>query len=249
MLKKAAILMTLFAMTFSTVSVRANTAALEQTILNGVRAHQDVIDISSLNVDPQSAVDAYILLKNTEPDLFCVDESVSCSYLGNTAETLVLDYVVPKNEIDQQKKVIDTQIDKIVNIAKEGKTDAEKAKLVYDYFQANTQYDYTMANDSVYDLLSSGKGICISYAQAYKLAMEELNIPCEVSISYSMAHAWNIVKIDGSWYNVDVTYDITGNGGGRNFLKSDSVFKTTGHSNWTNKSSVSCLDTKYDSQL
>ncbi len=248
MLKKLSILITLATMALANVNAYANTASLEQTILNGVKAHQDEIDISTLNVDPQSAVDAYLSLKNTEADLFCVDNAVNCTFSGNTAKALVVNYVVDKNEIDSQKSAIDSQVAKVVAIANEGKTDVEKAQLAHDYFVNNTEYDYSMTSDSVYDLLVNNKGICISYAQAYKMVMNELGIECEISISNAMAHAWNVVKIDGNWYNVDVTYDVTG-GVNSNFLKSDKLFTTIGHYDWVNENGVTCTDTKFDSML
>ncbi len=105
-----------------------------------------------------------------------------------------------------------------------------------------------MEADSVYDLLNNKTGICVAYAQAYKMAMAKLNIPCEVTVSTAMAHAWNTVKIDGNWYNVDVTYDVTG-GGNSNFLKSDKLFSILGHTGGVNESGISCTDTKFDNML
>lgn len=39
--------------------------------------------------------------------------------------------------------------------------------------------------------------------------MEVLEIPCQIIIGKGNgeAHAWNIVKIEGKWYQIDVTWD------------------------------------------
>ncbi len=247
--RTALMLVTVLTMTMAAaVNVSAKATGLEQAIVNGINASQDEIDISGLNVDPQEAVNTYINLKYKNPELFCVDAKVNCKFSGSTAKSLVLNYTVPKNEIAAQRTAIDAQVDKIVALAAAGKTQEEKAKIVHDYFTANTKYDFSLKSSSVYDLLTGNQGICVSYSHAYKLIMDKLNIPCEMAISTQMQHSWNVVQIDGKWYNVDVTYDVT-NGGIGNFLKSDSLFKTTGHTAWVTESGVSCTDTKFDSNF
>ena len=52
-------------------------------------------------------------------------------------------------------------------------------------------------------LYESGTGVCRAFAIAYKNILTKLNIPCDVVISKSMKHEWNIVQINGKWYNVD----------------------------------------------
>lgn len=249
-IRKAALLLAAVFTTISmaTVNVSASVNTLEQTIINGINANKDEIDISSLNIDPQSAVKAFTELKNTDPNLFCVDGKVNCKFSGSKAKSLVVSYDVPKNQISAERTAIDAQVTKIAALAAKGATDAEKAQIVVDYFKANTQYDYSHQCDSVYDVLVNNKGICVGYAQAYKLIMDKLNIPCEMSISKEMEHAWNVIKIDGNWYNVDVTYSLNSKGYDY-FLKSDNYFKTAGHSNWVNENGVSCTDTKFDSML
>ena len=120
--------------------------------------------------------------------------------------------------------------------AKTKTTVVEKAKFVHDYLINHSEYDYTLNSKTMYDLLINGKGTCGSYALSFKDAMDKLGIECTVVLTDDLSHCWNQIKIDGKWYNVDVTWDenysINGTADSTLFRKSDSYFKVTGHKTW-----------------
>lgn len=66
-------------------------------------------------------------------------------------------------------------------------------------------------NDNPYGLLVGRKGICLGYTATFQLLMELCGIEClTVHGTAHMgtdAHAWNMVRLDGEWYAVDVTWD------------------------------------------
>lgn len=105
----------------------------------------------------------------------------------------------------------------------EGMTDYEKVKAVHDYLVL--QCEYTGGFPSIYDALFNGKTICVGYAGTFFRMMSKLNIPVQYVCGDD--HAWNLVQLDGDWYNIDVTWDDVG---GKNvsyeyFLKTDKEFK------------------------
>lgn len=63
--------------------------------------------------------------------------------------------------------------------------------------------------------LKSGYGRCITYANAYQILLRAAGIDAFVLEGYAMSggtkvgHAWNIVRLDGQWCFVDVTWDDT----------------------------------------
>ena len=99
---------------------------------------------------------------------------------------------------------------------------AEKVKVVHDYIVLHWSYDYdnyiqgTIPNDSYSPrgVLINGKAVCEGYSAAFKAFMDELEIPCKIivgtsgqSIDGTENHAWNIVQVDGDWFQIDVTWD------------------------------------------
>lgn len=111
------------------------------------------------------------------------------------------------------------QIDEILkSIVKDSMTDKEKAKAVHDYFVKNYSYDYSFADVSYeyYGPLKTKKAVCQGFATLYQIMMTKCGIPCETVSGVAAGssggtdyerHMWNRIKVSGTWYYVDVTYD------------------------------------------
>lgn len=94
----------------------------------------------------------------------------------------------------------------------------EKEKAVYDWQVMYTAYDSSQQtaipnnisdyNYWPYGVLKYHSAICVGNATTFKLFMDLLGIDCKIIHSVAEGeHAWNLVKIDGDWYHVDVTFD------------------------------------------
>ena len=116
-------------------------------------------------------------------------------------------------------------------IIKPEMSELEKELSIHDYLVKNVKYDhqvidaykenYVMNIDShgSYNVLINGKGVCDGYAWTTKLMLGMCGIDSEVVIGtgktedetkkegMTIYHAWNIVKIDGEYYQLDVTWD------------------------------------------
>ncbi len=82
----------------------------------------------------------------------------------------------------------------------------DKAYQAYEYLRKNVKYSVSDSDRSLfcaYGALSNGYAICEGFAKTYKLMMDSLGIDNEIVRSDN--HAWNVIKIDGEWYAVDVT--------------------------------------------
>ncbi len=56
----------------------------------------------------------------------------------------------------------------------------------------------------------NGDAVCEGYATAAKLMLNELGIPCDIQNGVCTdggGHAWNLVKLKGQWYQMDVTWN------------------------------------------
>ena len=91
----------------------------------------------------------------------------------------------------------------------EGLLEYEKVERIYDYICENVNYDYSYSKYSAYEALCNKTAVCQGYAILfYRLAKEAgLSVRIISGRSNYQAHAWNIVRIGGRYYNVDCTWD------------------------------------------
>lgn len=108
----------------------------------------------------------------------------------------------------KQEEYIDAQLQDITNsIIKANMSDLEKVRTIDDYIINRYEYDYTQKSISVYSALTTSLAICQGYSMtAYKMfnyaGIENRIIVGKIK---GIPHSWNIVKIDGNWYHIDIT--------------------------------------------
>lgn len=95
-------------------------------------------------------------------------------------------------------------------------TDEEKVKAIYEWMIHNFEYDYEcepiVQYFNVRKTMHTRKGICYDFAHFFASICRSQNIPCYVvdgdkreNVQYH--HTWNRVYFNGSWWNVDITFD------------------------------------------
>lgn len=167
---------------------------------------------------------------------------------------------------DRQTQKMTRQMEKAAAKAIEGITDemseAEKALAVHDYLVLNNSYDHSMKKYSAYNCLVEKSSTCQGYTLAYVYIMRDLlGMDCSVVTSDSQNHSWNYLKVDGSWYHVDLTaddlsysvyggreYDGFGEVLHKNLLLSDAACRksTDLHQNWQTFDLPAAKSTDYD---
>lgn len=106
------------------------------------------------------------------------------------------------DNVNSKNDEIEATVNRIATEAITLKDNYEKAKFVYNYLEK--YFDYSKENSpNLYDLVSDKKGNCHAFAQLYEKILTKLNIPCKSVVSVAMNHQWNIIEINGKWYNVD----------------------------------------------
>ena len=95
-------------------------------------------------------------------------------------------------------------------------TDEEKVKAIYEWMIHNFEYDYeynpVIQYFNIHKTLRTHKGVCYDFAHLFASICRSHNIPCFVvdgdkreNVQYH--HTWNRVYFNGSWWNVDITFD------------------------------------------
>ena len=172
--------------------------------------------------------------------------------LGEIAQKrgiIVNDYEYSINSNYQFGKcpTMDSHFNKMSELAEslKGKDDYETVKNIHDYLIKNFDYDYRKNNENYTDIegFRDGVMVCNGYAMATFYLCNKAGIDARLIIGIggndtTINHAWNVVKIDGNWYNMDVTWDDQGGDkiSYKYFLKSDADFPLHVRSNHYNSS-------------
>lgn len=103
-------------------------------------------------------------------------------------------------------------------------TDFQKELALHDWLVDHGRYDQTHYdprtplglpdNTDPYGMLVKGYGICLGYAETFRLLMDLAGVECitvtGAAFDSMEDHAWNMVKLEGEWYCVDCTWDDPG---------------------------------------
>lgn len=137
----------------------------------------------------------------------------SASY--NTDETFaVIKFEVNYNSTAEQESLTDNAVNKILSsLSLDGLSDYDKIKKIYGYITKNTTYAENSKEDikshTAYAAAVEHCAVCEGYALLLYRLMCEAGVPCRLVYGQgnSEAHAWNIVRLDGSYYYLDSTWD------------------------------------------
>lgn len=109
-----------------------------------------------------------------------------------------------------QLELFDKYCDILGSCTSNSYTDYENELAIHDYLVSNIEYGGQEEEAySAYDALIHGKAVCSGYVEAFQTLLEMLHIECKTikSTESEQDHSWNLVKLDGEWYHVDVTWD------------------------------------------
>lgn len=172
---------------------------------------------SNLKVTKNQLRDLYTLLTSSSPELFNVQHNYTYYIPSDSHYVSKIDfsYILERDEyisaLDKLKNTIDYMIGKTKEF-----TDIEKELFVHDYILDKCEYTKNGRNISnAYGALINGKALCEGYSDAFTLVMYSMGIETaqvhgeskDSSTSQIESHAWNIVKLDGEWYNIDLTWN------------------------------------------
>lgn len=177
--------------------------------------------------DVKNAFEAVI---GDHPELFWLETGYSGKYMGNgQCVEIDLKYNSTANDLENAKKSFDAAAQNLLSGAENLGSDYEKEKYIHDALAEAVTYDLAAdRNQSAYSALVDGNSVCAGYARAYQYLLQQLGIPCYYCTGYSGGnHAWNIVKLDDGYYNVDVTWDDADTIRYNYFNKTDADFAST----------------------
>lgn len=192
-------------------------------MLEGIQERQDEFYLTSADESMISKV--YHALLKDHPELFWVhnrEEVYTTSYKGTDYCRFSPGYTYTDQEVEEINAAIQKAVTEVNAEITQTDSTYDKVKTVYTYLIDLAEYEASDDDQNIAGIFWKKKAVCAGYARAMQYLLEQLGIPCiyvEGSARDSEeGHAWNIVKIDGQQYYVDVT-----NGDQPSFLEGGAV--------------------------
>ncbi len=147
---------------------------------------------------------------------------------GTYSTYITMVATVDDTKFDEYDAAIEANANAIVNEIKNNRNatsawDAVNELAAHDYYCGDYELEYDNEGlQNAYDYCHTAygsivlhKAVCDGYSKGFEIILEKLGIPAMVNdgMAYFMngggggGHAWNLVQLDGNWYEVDTTWD------------------------------------------
>ena len=122
---------------------------------------------------------------------------------------------------DKDREILERCREVLGEVLTEGMSAYEMELAVHDWLVEWGSYDRTVYDNpnhsgrtgyrDPWGMLVGGYGNCLGYSSTFQLLMDLSGVECITVVGAAFGsredHAWNMVKLDGEWYCVDVTWD------------------------------------------
>lgn len=243
----------------------------KKAVITAYKKYQTEVDVTEYNLnyktEYESLKEMMSQVVNETPYLFYAATNFTVSSnrqtnqivkigLGYTDDYTMSDGMVDKQKIKNTREKLDAAVNEMLTCVDPRMTKVEKAMILHDYLILNTSYINSKKKQfrlTEVGVFLNHKANCQGYSLAYGILMNKIGIPVRYVKSSGMSHMWNMIKLGGQWYHVDVTWDdpVDANNSKdqygmvrhNNFLCSSAEMQKNGHSDFDATLAVS---KKYD---
>ena len=168
-------------------------------------------------LDGKELADIYFMLRRDHPKIFYTVTFKYRYYPDSEYVELIPEYLFPKAKIQDHQAAMEARIKKLAKQA-EGLDEKGKEQFIHDFICQNVHYDKLKKpySHEIIGALGHGVAVCEGIAKAVKVLCDALNIWCIIALAEAnpeknikYRHAWNVIKIGGTYYHLDATFDNT----------------------------------------
>ena len=175
--------------------------------------NENECDIADLNLTKDDIFAAFWAFDYDNPQFLELGSGYTFSYAQSDGlkkmKLIQIDYGRSPSQI-RRSEFEETAREVLAN-AQSQSSDYEKLKYIHDWIVNNTVYSNTNAlyESEADGPVVYGKALCEGYAKAFMYFAQSMGFECVcvAGASNGVDHMWNMVKLDGQWYHVDVTWD------------------------------------------
>ena len=175
-------------------------------LLNGLRYRQSVIDVPYTKLVPTDLMQGIIA---DHPELMDVDfrsfQYVDL-YLKKYFRMTYTEYdSASVKKLEQMKELFKS-------VVSDDMDDWDKASVIYDTLGSMTRYGFTdgITEHTIKGFLTENTAVCDGISKMYQYLCGCCGLDCILiqGTSGGEGHAWNLIRLEGHWYHVDMTADL-----------------------------------------
>lgn len=176
-----------------------------------IMMNEDSGDIMS-KVSADDFWKAYYAILADHPEIFWVGSSAQIKESGLTKEVVSYSFetTVPTEARASMKENLEAAADGCIMQISADATDYQKIKYVYEYLIDTVEYSSGSADSqNIQSALLYRASVCAGYSKAFQYILNRMGLFCTYvtgTIKDGGDHGWNMVRIGGNYYYVDVTW-------------------------------------------
>lgn len=176
-----------------------------------IMMNEDSGDIMS-KVSADDFWKAYYAVLADHPEIFWVGSSAQIKESGLTKEVVSYSFetTVPTEARVSMKENLEAAADNCIMQISADATDYQKIKYVYEYLIDTVEYSSGSADSqNIQSALLYRASVCAGYSKAFQYILNRMGLFCTYvtgTIKDGGDHGWNMVRIGGNYYYVDVTW-------------------------------------------
>lgn len=194
-------------------SFNDSTLNASSQILTSITYHEDLTLFEAF-------ITARVFLLD-HPEFFFIDNTLTIS---EEALTLyIIDAYLDRSRIDLVKTQLQVVIDEVASLMNSNMNELEKVKVIHDYIINRVDYLYEsdgVTPEDVYyahnieGVILGYGAVCEAYAETFYVIAKAfgINSLLVTGNSNNQKHMWNLVEINGLFYNLDLTWNDAGSG-------------------------------------
>lgn len=189
----------------------ANERKAYQRIYESILSFKTEINLSDLYVLETSISKIFHSVRNDNAEIPLTEGGFSYWSSDNVVTSIEdITYFSSSEKYPTELAAIEKAAKEIIAKIPKGAGHYETVKAVHDQIILQTQYSTTNGQvRTPYGSLVGGYSLCEGYLRTFQYVMQKLGYDV-ILVCGSVendGHMWNMIKLDGDWYHIDVTFD------------------------------------------
>lgn len=179
-------------------------------MLDALTDMSEEIRLSTLEVTQLDRIFSCVM--NDHPELFYVEGfRYTEHFLGEALTEITFEgtYSMTKEDAELALLDIERSLSGCMSEVPLNEDEYSTVKYLYEYLIDNTEYDKDADdNQNICSVFLGGRSVCQGYAKAMQYMLQKVGIQSLLVTGYtgSERHAWNLVRVNGSYYYLDPTW-------------------------------------------